>query len=59
MALLSPEPIVVQFLHTKSVRTLFTNKTNRNRTERASPFNSFTTTVTEKFVVQKKHKVRF
>ena len=32
---------------------------NRNRTERASPFNSFTTTVTEKFVVQKKHKVRF
>ena len=56
---LSPEPIAVQFSHKKSVRTLFTNKTNRNRTELASPFNSFTTKVTENFVVQKKHKVRY
>ena len=35
---MSPEPIAVQFLHIKSITTLLTTKTNRNRTELASVF---------------------
>ena len=40
MCISSLEPIAVRCLHIKSIATLISNKTNRNRTELASLFRS-------------------